>query len=107
MARARCVGWVVAFALATVAAAAVRRRFPWVPALYVAAVVLLPYAGWRALRWRGAGSLRRGLGATAAVLALVALCPVPWLQAATDDPPGNAWRLDGRLTIDGVEVDPL
>jgi hypothetical protein len=28
------------------------------------------------------------------------------LQAATDDPPGNAWRLDGRLTIDGVEVDP-
>ena len=99
-------GWVVAGALATVAAAAVRRRFPWVPPLYVATLVLLPYVGWRAWRWRGAGRVRRALGATAVVLALVALCPVPWLQAATADPPGNAWRLDGRLSIDGVEVDP-
>jgi PDZ domain-containing secreted protein len=106
MARARGVGWAVAAALATVAATAVRRRFPWVPPLYVAAVVLLPYGGWRAWRWRGAGWVRRAIGVAVAGLALVALCPVPWMRAATGDPPGSAWRLDGRLTIDGATVDP-
>lgn len=36
----------------------------------------------------------------------VALLPVPWMQARLDEPPGNAWRLDGRLSINGVRVDP-
>src|SRR5687768_17045168 len=106
MRRATGVGWVVAAALAAAGAVAAHHRFPWVPPPYVVAVVLLPYLIWRSARWRGAGWARRGVAAFGATLALVALCPLPWLQAATDDPPGNAWRLDGRLTINGAEIDP-
>ena len=36
----------------------------------------------------------------------VALCPVPWMRAQLDHPPGSAWRLDGRLVINGITVDP-
>ena len=100
-------GWVVAAALATVAAAAVAAALP----LGAAARTSSRWCSCRT--WAGgpcAGAAPDGsaaaVGATVAALALVALCPVPWLQAATADPPGNAWRLDGRLTIDGVEVDP-
>lgn len=41
-----------------------------------------------------------------AVLALVAFLPVPWLVAQTPNPPGMAWRLDGRLQFDGHTIDP-
>jgi hypothetical protein len=32
--------------------------------------------------------------------------PIPWLHVVSDDPPGTAWRLDGRLHIDGEPVTP-
>lgn len=34
------------------------------------------------------------------------LLPVPWLHVVSEDPPGTAWRLDGRLHINGRSVDP-
>jgi hypothetical protein len=41
----------------------------------------------------------------ALVLAL-ALVPVPWMHVVDMDPPGQAWRLDGRLLVDGEPVNP-
>ena len=37
---------------------------------------------------------------------LVMLAPVPWVHLVDEDPPGNAWRLDGRLVVEGHVVDP-
>jgi hypothetical protein len=64
-----------------------------------------------------AGALRRGihlirhewwarLAALLAMLAFVALLPIPWLVAKTPNPPGMAWRLDGRLQFNGHTIDP-
>jgi hypothetical protein len=36
----------------------------------------------------------------------VAFLPVPWMHVVDADPPGQAWRLDGRLLVDGETVDP-
>lgn len=46
------------------------------------------------------------VAALAACLLLVALLPVPWLAARTPNPPGMAWRLDGRLQLNGETIDP-
>lgn len=46
------------------------------------------------------------LTALVTTLAIVAFLPVPWLVARTDDPPGMAWRLDGRLRMNGETIDP-
>lgn len=48
----------------------------------------------------------RGLVILAAVLGAVLLVPVPWLHVISDDPPGSAWRLDGRLQVGGTTVNP-
>jgi hypothetical protein len=40
------------------------------------------------------------------LLVLLALLPAPWLHHVGDDPPGFAWRLNGRLHVDGQTVDP-
>lgn len=39
-------------------------------------------------------------------LLIIAVLPVPWLQARTPNPPGMAWRLDGRFQFDGETIDP-
>lgn len=39
-------------------------------------------------------------------LLVIALLPVPWLVATTPNPPGMAWRLDGRFRFDGETIDP-
>jgi hypothetical protein len=39
-------------------------------------------------------------------VAVVLLLPVPWLHVSDDDPPGMAWRLDGRLLVEGEVMDP-
>jgi hypothetical protein len=57
----------------------------------------VPAAGRR--RWR------RWTVAGLAVL-LVALVPVPWLHAVSDQPAGWVWRLDGRLVVDGEVMNP-
>lgn len=44
------------------------------------------------------------LGVGAALL--IAGLPVPWLHMVSDDPPGWAWRLDGRMVVDGEVMDP-
>jgi hypothetical protein len=91
---------------AVIGALLVHRRLPWVPLPYLGAIVAAPVAGWRLAR---AGSLRRPwrtAGVLVALVVLVALLPVPWLQADLTDPPGSAWRLDGRLVIDGDVIDP-
>lgn len=59
----------------------------------------------RAGRWLLARR-RRYVTAIAAALVAVLMIPVPWLHVVSDDPPGTAWRLDGRLEVDGVTVDP-
>lgn len=92
--------------LATIAAVAVHRRFPWVRPAYLAALVVVPVAGWRLARWRAAPRSVRWSAPAVASLSMLALCPVPWLEANLDQPPGSAWRLDKRLVINGVTVDP-
>lgn len=91
---------------AVVGADKVHAQLPWVPVPYLASLLVLPMIGWRLLRWRsGPGVLRwSSLGVVAA--ALGALMPVPWMTANLNEPPGTAWRLDGRLTIDGNVIDP-
>jgi hypothetical protein len=37
---------------------------------------------------------------------LLSLLPIPWLHVSDDDPPGMAWRLDGRLVVEGEVMDP-
>jgi hypothetical protein len=49
---------------------------------------------------------RRWIAAVLAACLGVFLLPVPWLHVVSDDPPGTAWRLDGRLHVDGAPVDP-
>jgi hypothetical protein len=103
-------------AIAAVGALLVHRRFPWVPPLYLGVLIALPAAGWRVARWRVARwRVARWRGADRRVrwpllilvtASFVALWPVPWMQADLDDPPGSAWRLDGRLVINGATVDP-
>jgi hypothetical protein len=46
------------------------------------------------------------LTALAVGLSLIAILPVPWLVARTSNPPGMAWRLDGRLAVNEVLLDP-
>lgn len=93
-------------ALALVAAILVRRRFGWVPVPYLVAFVALPAVAWRGLVWTAAPRAVRWAVPAAAALAFVALLPVPWMTANVDDPPGNAWRLDGRVSINGDRLDP-
>ncbi|MGH8913711.1 MAG: S16 family serine protease [Acidimicrobiia bacterium] len=37
---------------------------------------------------------------------VIAVLPVPWLIANTPNPPGMAWRLDGRFQFNGETIDP-
>lgn len=57
-----------------------------------------------------AGFLRRHpharWGIPVAALLVIALLPVPWLMARTSNPPGIAWRLDGRFQFEGETIDP-
>ena len=93
-------------ALTAFGAIVIHRRLPWVPLAYLFALIVLPLAGWRIARWRRTPRPLRWSVPTAAALTVVALCPVPWLKADLDHPPGSAWRLDRRLEINGVTVDP-
>lgn len=101
----RRVGWLVPV-LALAGVALVHRRFAWIPVPYLLSFVGLPLVGWRAWTWRSAPPAVRWSVPPVATLALVALLPVPWLTANLADPPGSAWRLDGRITINGQRVDP-
>jgi hypothetical protein len=105
----RVVRWRVGWALVALALAAVilvHRRFGWVPLPYLVALVALPAIGWRASATRAAPRAVRWAVSAAAAVAFVALLPVPWMTANVDDPPGNAWRLDGRVSINGDRLDP-
>lgn len=57
-----------------------------------------------------AGFLRRHplarWGIPVVVVTIIAFLPVPWLMANTSNPPGIAWRLDGRFLFDGETIDP-
>ena len=59
----------------------------------------------RPVRWLFARR-RRYVTALAVLLVAVLAVPVPWLHVISDDPPGTAWRLDGRLEVNGTTVDP-
>lgn len=96
----------VLVALATFGALVVHRRLPWIPLPYLGALFVVPLAGLRIARWRAAPRPLRWSAPTVAALSVVALCPVPWLKADLDHPPGSAWQLDGRLVINGATVDP-
>ena len=96
----------VLVALAAFGAIIIHRRLPWVPLAYLLALIVLPLAGWRIARLRTAPRPLRWSLSTVAALSVVALCPVPWLKADLDHPPGSAWQLDGRLEINGMRIDP-
>jgi hypothetical protein len=98
-------GWLLLVG-AVAAALAVRSQAPWVPDAYLAALVVLGCVAWRVRRWTVGRPLVRWPAAVAVTLALAALMPVPWLEAALGQPPGTAWRLDGRLEIEGEVADP-
>ncbi len=59
-------------------------------------------------RWQGRTrwSTRRRI-VTAVVVGLgLLLLPVPWMHVVGDDPLSHAWRLDGRLFVEGEAVAP-
>ena len=97
--------WLVVIAAIGVALE-VHRRIPWIPPAYLSTLIVLPIAGWSVWRRRRLARPWRWSGSLLAVAGFVALCPVPWMKLQTDDPPGTAWQLDGRLVIDGRSVDP-
>ncbi|MFA9445214.1 hypothetical protein [Egicoccus sp. AB-alg6-2] len=43
---------------------------------------------------------------TLLVVTALVLAPVPWVHLVDEEPPGNAWKLDGRLVIEGEVIDP-
>ena len=51
-------------------------------------------------------SSRRKTIVAAVVVLAVAFTPVPWLHAVSDQPSGWAWRLDGRLVVQGEVMQP-
>lgn len=91
---------------AVIGAWLLHRRLPWIPLPYLAAVLVLPPVAWRVARMRALRRPWRVAGALVASATFIALIPVPWLKADLADPPGSAWRLDGRLAIDGEVIDP-
>ena len=91
---------------AVIGAWLLHRRLPWIPLPYLAAVIAMPPLAWRLARARALRWPWRVGGALVASATFVALIPVPWLKADLANPPGSAWRLDGRLTIDGDVIDP-
>jgi hypothetical protein len=103
----RALAPVVVLACALVGSALVRRQAPWVSWTYLGAVIALGAALWALAVWRPVPASRgRVVGLGLVVLSLVALLPVPWMTAGLERPPGTAWRLDGRLHIDGERIDP-
>lgn len=99
------IGWVV-FVGALVAAYFARRQAPWIPVAYLTGLVVAGTAVWRFSRWHSGRNLMRWPGLAAASMAMLALLPLPWMKASLDTPPGTAWRLDGRLEINGEIADP-
>lgn len=96
----------VALGVGAAGAAAVRRQAPWVPWSYLIVMLALFAVLALVVRWRSGPRPWRIATVTTAAMVLVALSPVPWMTAALAEPPGTAWRLDGRLTIDGQRIDP-
>lgn len=96
--------WLLAGAV--VAAAVVKARFPWVPVWYLVVLLLAGSSVWWGVRRGAAPRGRRWAVLSAGSLVTLALCPVPWMVAADGAAPGNAWRLDGRISIEGRSVDP-
>jgi hypothetical protein len=92
--------------LAAIGTAAVHRLAPWIPPAYLGGLAAAPMALWWLARWAHLPRRWSWPGIALATLALVALLPVPWMRVPPDRAPGMAWRLDGRLEIDGVVVDP-
>src|SRR5262245_41537928 len=88
------------------AALKIHQRIPWIPPVYLITLIALPVVAWSVWRRRGLARRWRWSGSVLAVAAFIALFPVPWMKLDTDDPPGTAWRLDGRLVIEGRSVDP-
>ena len=97
--------WLVVIAAIGVALE-VHRRIPWIRPAYLSMLIVLPIAAWSIWRRRRLARRWRWSGTLLTVAGFVALCPVPWMKLQTDDPPGTAWQLDGRLVIDGRSVDP-
>lgn len=60
----------------------------------------------RLRRWREGWTRRRTVVALVTLLIVTLVLPVPWLHVVTDDPIGHAWRLDGRLYVEGEPVEP-
>lgn len=104
--RAVRVGARVVVVLVVIGMLAVHRRFPWIPVPYLGALVVLPVVAWRFAGWRSGSRAVRWAVPVLALVAFVALLPVPWMKAELENPPGSAWQLDGRLEIDGTTVDP-
>jgi hypothetical protein len=55
---------------------------------------------------RRTGRRRRWLRRAVVLVVIVLLLPVPWRHHVSETPPGLAWRLNGRLHVDGRVVDP-
>ena len=91
---------------AVLVAREVHAQLPWVPPWYLVALLVLPFVAWRLVRWRHGPPLLRWPSLAVVVAIVIGLCPLPWMTADLDEPPGTAWRLDGRLTIDGERIDP-
>jgi hypothetical protein len=104
---ARRLAPLVALAVALAVSVLARRQAPWISWVYLGAVIALGGAIWALAAWRPASPRRVRVPALAVTAALlVALLPVPWMTAGLEQPPGTAWRLDGRLQVNGEQIDP-
>ena len=92
--------------VAACGAALVHRQIPWISAVYLGALLSGPAALWWLVRWANWPRRWSRLAVALVTIAIVALLPVPWMRVPPDRAPGTAWRLDGRLVIDGVVIDP-
>jgi hypothetical protein len=104
---ARRLAPLAALAVALAVSVLARRQAPWISWVYLGAVIALGGAIWALAAWRPASARRVRVPALAVTAALlVALLPVPWMTAGLEQPPGTAWRLDGRLQVNGEQIDP-
>jgi hypothetical protein len=68
--------------------------------------VTLTHPAWRRHRHGSRRVMRRRWILFTCIILVVLALPVPWLHVHSGIVPATAWRMDGRLEIEGRAIDP-